>query len=149
VEAKATDLADAARLIERQVAAPGARFAIADEGCPDESSLMGTRDGLLNLALAVVRLVAAADAGRGWEDGGRFAWGDGVKAAMHQLPSAGAVWLVGAYLFRDHAAFMAELGRWAGPEAASLAADPDFREPPRGQAPDAEPSAAADRGRVS
>lgn len=81
--AKASDLTEAARLIAGQVAASTARFAIADEGRPDEAALMGTRDGLLNLALAVVRFVAAADAGKGWEDGGRFAWDDGVKAAMH------------------------------------------------------------------
>jgi hypothetical protein len=106
---------------------------------------MGTRDGLLNLALAVVRFVAAADAGRGWEDDGRYAWDDRVKPAMHQLPSFETIWLVGAYLFRDHAAFMAELGRWAGPEvAASLVADPAFREPPLGGSPGAEPGAAPD-----
>ena len=143
--AKASDLTEAARLIAGQVAAPTARFAVADEGHPDEAALMGTRDGLLNLSLALVRFVAAADAGRGWDDGGRFAWDDGVKAAMHQLPSAGAVWLVGTYLFRDHAAFMVELRRWVTPEvAASLAADPAFHEPPVGSAPEAEPGAAPD-----
>ena len=126
----APDLVEAARLIATQVAAPTARFAVAHEGDPGEASLMGTRDGLLNLALAVVRFVAAADAGHGWEDDGRFAWDDRINAAMHQLPAAGKVWLVGAYLFRDHPAFMAELGRHAGPAVAvSLAADPAFAEP--------------------
>jgi hypothetical protein len=131
VNPKRTDLLDAIRLIERQVAVPGARFAIANEGSADESSLMGTRDGLLNLVLAVLRLTEAADEKQRWDADGRFAWDGGVNLAMHQIPSLHGVWLVGAYLFRDHATFMEELRQWVEPKVAdSLLADPAFVEPP-------------------
>jgi hypothetical protein len=124
-----SDLAEAALLIERQVATPGAKFAVAHEGTPDESSLVGTRDGLLNLALTLVRFAAAADAGEGWENDHSYAWDDDVKRIMHQLPSAGSVWLVGTYLFRDHKTLISELKRWSPEVSASLDADPAFREP--------------------
>lgn len=130
MESKAADISEAIRLIERQIAAPGAKFAIVDEGGLDESSLMATRDGFLNMALAVLRLVALADEGRAREESGRFAWDDGIKAVMHQFPSFRSVWLVGACLFPDHASLMAEIQRTVGPEiAASLAADPAFKDP--------------------
>jgi hypothetical protein len=57
------ELAEAIRLLERQVAIRRACCVIADDGCPDESSLLGTHDGYLNLALALLRFVAEADAG--------------------------------------------------------------------------------------
>lgn len=121
---------DAIRLIERQVAAKGARFAIVDEGFPDESSLVATRDGYLNLVLAVLRLVALADEGLATDESGRFAWDDGIKAVMHQLPSARSVWLVGACLFPDHASLMTDIRTRLGPEFAdSLAADPAYQAP--------------------
>ena len=44
------------RLLETEVGKQ-ARCAIADDGCPIESTLMGTRDGLLNLALTIVQIV--------------------------------------------------------------------------------------------
>jgi hypothetical protein len=132
MEPIASDITEAIRLIGRQVATTGAKFAIVDEGCPDESSLMATRDGFLNMALAVLRLVALADEGRARGDSGPFDWDDEIKAVMHQLPSWRSVWLVGACLFPDHASLIAEIQRMVGPDiAASLTADPAFKDPAR------------------
>jgi hypothetical protein len=128
-------LAEAIRLVEREVAVRNARCVIADEGCPDESSLLGTRDGYLNLALALLEFVAEVDAGgcreveedRAWEVG--CAWDDRIKAALYRLPT-GSGWLVGAYLFRDHAEFMAALSRFVDPQTEyPLLNDPQFRDP--------------------
>ncbi|HYV63702.1 MAG TPA: hypothetical protein VE958_13555, partial [Bryobacteraceae bacterium] len=131
-------LAEAIGLIEREVMVKRARCVIADEGCADESSLLGTRDGLLNLALALLRFVADADAGLSWveSDGcawddrseGR-AWDDRLKSALYMLPTHSA-WLCGAYLFKDHAAFMAALSQLVDPQIGSpLLNNPAFRDP--------------------
>src|SRR3954470_13011753 len=100
-----SELETAISLIERQVMVRRARCVIADEGFPDESSLLGTRDGYLNMALALLKFIADADAGvcRKTEQG--YSWDDRVKAALYQLPTQSA-WLVGAYLFKDHAEYM-------------------------------------------
>lgn len=89
------DLTEAIHLIEKQVAVIKARCVIADEGFPDESSMFGTRDGYLNLALALLRFVATSDAGGysvkeggQWDSGGQ--WDDGVKATLYQLPTRSA-----------------------------------------------------------
>src|SRR4051812_26510665 len=97
-----TRLGNAIQLIEQEVAVKRACCVIADEGFPDESSLLGTRDGYLNLVLALLRFVAEADAGgcRDVVDG--CAWDDRLKEAMYQVPTRSAAWLVGAYLFKDH-----------------------------------------------
>jgi hypothetical protein len=122
-------LLDAMRLIEQEVAVKQARCAIADDGCPDESSLLGTRDGYLNLALRLLRFVAEADAGGCREVVAGCAWDDGLKAALYQLPTRSA-WLVGAYLFRDHAEFMASLSQLVDPQIEyPLLNDPEFRDP--------------------
>ena len=120
---------DAIRLIEKEVAVKRARCVIADEGCPDESSLLGTRDGYLNLALALLRFVADADAGGCNEADEGGVWDDRVKTALYQLPTHSA-WPVGAYLFPDHAAFMASLSRLVDPQIGyPLLNDPQFRDP--------------------
>jgi hypothetical protein len=74
-------LAEAIHLIEQDVLVKRARCVIADEGWPGESSLLGTRDGYLNLALALLRFVTEADAGgcRDAEEG--YAWDDRIKTA--------------------------------------------------------------------
>lgn len=111
-----SDLFEAIRLIERQARTPQARCVIADEGAPDESSLLGTRDGYLNLALMLLRFVADADAGR-CAAGEGYAWDDRVKSALYQLPTSGA-WLVGAYLFDNHDEFITTLAKMVGPRLA-------------------------------
>jgi hypothetical protein len=122
-------LLEAIGLIEQQVAVKRARCVIADEGCPDESSLLGTRDGYLNLALAVLRFVAEADAGGCRDVEAGCVWDDRIKEAMYQLPTHSA-WLVGAYLLRNHAEFMASLSRLVDPQIEHpLLNDPQFRDP--------------------
>jgi hypothetical protein len=126
-----TRLHQAIRLIEQEVAVRRARCVIADEGpgTRDESSLLGTRDGYLNLALALLGFVADAEAGGCRGEGQDYAWDDRVKGAMYQLPTLSA-WLVGAYLFRDHTELMAELSRLVDPQIGHpLLNDPDFRDP--------------------
>ena len=121
-------LIEAIRLIERQARTPQARCVIADEGAPDESSLLGTRDGYLNLALALLRFVADADAER-CATGEGHAWDDRVKSALYQLPTSGT-WLVGAYLFDNHDEFMAEVVKMVGPRLDHpLLHDPQFQNP--------------------
>lgn len=110
------ELAEAIRLLDQQVAIKQARCVIADEGWPGESSLLGTRDGYLNLALALLRFVADSDMGCFWIADQSHAWDDGVKAALYQLPTQSAAWLVGMYLFRSHAEFMADLSRLVNPQ---------------------------------
>lgn len=68
------ELVEVIRLLEREVAVERACCVIADDGCPDESSLLGTRDGYLNLALALLRFVADVDAGK-CRHGGRLCLG--------------------------------------------------------------------------
>ena len=123
------NLAEAIRLIEQQVAVKDARCAIADEGFPPESSLLGTRDGYLNFVLALLKFVAEVDAGncRIQEEG--HAWDDCVKKTLYQLPTSSA-WLVGTYLYKDHATFMAELSKIANPQIEfNLLNDPQFENP--------------------
>ena len=122
-------LEEAIRLIEHQVAVKRACCVIVDEGCPDESSLLGTRDGYLNLALALLRFVADVDAG-GCRDGDAgYAWDDSIKTALYQLPTHSA-WLVGAYLFPNHAEFMESLSQLVDPQIERpLFNDPQFRDP--------------------
>ena len=125
----ATALEGAIDAVARQVESPQARCVIVDEGFPDESTLMGTRDGYLNLALAMLRFVADADAGRCEVAEGGFPWDDRIKAALYQLPTRSA-WLVGAYLFADHGEYMRELSRSVDPQLGHpLLDDPSFAEP--------------------
>jgi hypothetical protein len=122
-------LVEAIRLIEQQVAVKQARCVIADEGCYYESSLLGTRDGYLNLALALLRFVAEVDAGGCRDVAEGYAWDDRIKAALYQLPTHSA-WLVGACLFRNHSEFMASLSQLVDPQIEyPLLNDPQFRDP--------------------
>lgn len=122
-------LQDAIRIIEHKVAFKGARCAIADEGCPDESSLLGTRDGYLNLALALLQFVADAEAGYSHVEEEGHAWDDRLKSVLYQLPTHSA-WLVGAHLFKSHTEFMAALSRLVDPQIGyPLLNDPQFQDP--------------------
>ena len=124
-----TELVEAIRLIDQQVAIQRARCVIADEGFPAESSLLGTRDSYLNLALALLRFVANSDAGRLWVADEVHAWDDGVKATLYNLPIQ-STWLVGTYLFRNHSEFIAALSRFVDPQIEHpLLNDPQFQDP--------------------
>ena len=122
-------LVEAIRLIEQEVFVARACCVIADEGWAGESFLLGTRDGYLNLALALIRFVADSDSGSCSvaEDG--YAFDDRVKEAMYQLPTHSA-WLVGACLYKGHKEFMEGLSRLVNPQIESpLLNDPQFQDP--------------------
>jgi hypothetical protein len=122
-------LVEAIRLLDQEVALKRARCVIADEGYPDESSLLGTRDGYLNLVLALLRFVAEADNGGCQDTEEGCAWDDRLKATLYQLPTHSA-WLVGASLFKSHAEFMAALSRLVDPQIEyPLLNDPQFQDP--------------------
>lgn len=122
-------LVNAIRLIEQEVSVRQARCVIADEGCPDESSLLATRDGYLNLALSLLNFVADADAGGCRDMVADYAWDDRIKATMYQLPTHSAR-LVGARLFRNHAELMASLSEFVDPQIeCPLLNDPQFQDP--------------------
>lgn len=124
-----SSLEEAIHAVARQIGSPRACCVIAHEGTPDESTLMGTRDGYLNLALALLRFVADADVGRCEVGECGYIWDDRIKAALYQLPN-GAAWLVGSCLFGSHAEYMKELSRWVNPQLEHpLLNDPAFAEP--------------------
>ncbi len=124
-----SQLEDAIRIIEQQVAVDRACCMIVDEGFADESSLMGTRDGYLNLALSLLRFVAEADVGGCRNEEDDCAWDDRVTQVMYDLPNWGT-WIVGAYLFRNHLEFMTKLRQWVDPQIGyPLTNDPQFQDP--------------------
>jgi hypothetical protein len=116
-------LTEAIRLIESQVAIRKARCVIADEGFPDESSLLGTRDGYLNMVLALLTFVAESDAaGSDWDEG--------IKDTLYQLPTRNGTFIVGAYLFKSHGDFMASLSSMVDPQIGyPVLTDPGFCDP--------------------
>ena len=106
---------------------------LSDEGII-ESSLMGTKDAYLNLVSAILSFVHACsgDQGPGASvdrlEQERAYWDDTVKKAFRQLP-AHQPFIVGAYLFDDHVAYLHELERRINPllpEGVRLKNDPDF-----------------------
>ena len=122
-------LTEAIRLIDDEIVVKKARCVIADEGNPDESTLLGTRDGYLNLAIAVLRFVAAVDAGGCRDINPAYAWDDRIKAAMYQLPTHAAC-IVGTCLFQNHAEFLAGLRQFVDSQIGlPLLNDPQFHEP--------------------
>jgi hypothetical protein len=102
----------------------------------DESSLMGTKDGYLNLAIALLQMVAACEKQTAepteidrLEDQ-RAYWSDALKQVHHQLPG-NHTYIVGCYLFDDHQAFLAALQKEVDPTldgGAKLRNDPSFKE---------------------
>lgn len=64
------------------------------------------------------------------------AWDDRIKTALYQLPT-NSPWLVGAYLFRSHAEFMASLSQFVQAQIDyPLLNDPQFRDPELPEASD-------------
>ena len=88
---------------------------------------MNTRDGYLNLALALLKFIA--DAGRiKVEDD--YMFDDRIKDFMYQVPTLNAAWLVGTQLYKDHEEFMAGLSQLVKPQLKyHLLNDPSFRNP--------------------
>ena len=65
--------------------------------------------------VSVRYIVADVDAGGCREAEAGHAWDDRLKFALYQLPTHSA-WLVGAYLFRNHAEFMASPSQLVDPQ---------------------------------
>jgi hypothetical protein len=101
-----------------------------------ESSLMGTKDGYLNFALALLQFVADGSQPTEPTEIERLNdepayWSDNFKNALNQLPG-GHAYIVGSYLFDDHQSFLRALEKEVDPtlsNGAELRNDPAFREP--------------------
>jgi hypothetical protein len=107
---------------------------------------MGTRDGLLTLALALVRVVnnydkavasgslreeASANSDEFWLPEEDAYWSGAIKKAFYQLPT-NSPFIVGCYLFRDHERLLDALEKSVQadlPEGVRLRNDPDFIAP--------------------
>jgi len=124
--------------LQRIVEKPKSRCAIlGSDGVLDESSLMGTRDGYLHLAITLLQLVAACD-GQPTEltdierlEEERAYWGDSIKNAIHNLPGT-HLYIIGCFLFDSHQAFLAALEKEVDPtlsDGARLRNDPSFKDP--------------------
>ena len=129
-----THLKQVLDLVAGLVQRPDACCAIVDDTGPDESSILGTRDGYLNLAYRLLEFVYRSDSGEIRAEEG-VTWDDEIKSALYQLPVMDAVWIVGCYLYPDHASLMQHIESLLGNQLESpLSNDPDFHEPPLGAA---------------
>jgi hypothetical protein len=119
-------------VLESEVAVPAACCAIVDEGFPPESSLFGTRDGYLNLAICILRFVSKSDsndASVSGVDAECKAFDDDIKSVMYSLPIRSA-WIVGTHLFDCHTNFVSRLSEYVDPQTEfPLLNDPQFADP--------------------
>jgi hypothetical protein len=115
---------------------PKARCAIDSSDGFFESSLMGTKDGYLNAAIALLQIVAASEAQpdetvvieRIADE--HAVWSDNLHKAFHELPG-NHPFIVGCYLFDNYESYLASLERAVNPslaDGAMLRNDPEFRE---------------------
>ena len=135
-----TAIPEILRLLKQTVTNSGSRCAIAGAGTADESSLMGTRDGLLNFATEILSFVAESDAHLTFDGSTtnyvveelpeqQAVWSDGLKRALYQLPGSHP-YLVGCYLFNNPRALLTALEEAVMadlPEGVALANDPEFK----------------------
>ena len=130
-------LVDIIEALQEIVQKPRACCAILSSDCLDESSLMGTQQGYLNLAIALLQIVDACggqstqllETNRLHEK--HACWSDNLKKALHQLPGSHP-FIVGCYVFDDHKSFVAALEEVVNPsllDNAKLRNDPAFKEP--------------------
>ena len=118
----------AMELISDSIRHPEACCALVDEGYPDETSIMGTRDGYLNLAYRLLEFVHEAESGNTEIEEG-VPWHDGIKQALFQLPDC-STWIVGCYLHPDHTSLLRHIEFILGDRLHHpLSNDPDFRDP--------------------
>ena len=101
---------------------------------------MGTRDGLLNFAIEILRFVAESDAHLTFDGSTtdhvveelpeqQAVWSDGLKRALYQLPGSHP-YLVGCYLFNNPRALLTAFEEAVIadlPEGVALANDPEFK----------------------
>lgn len=127
-----TQLDAAIELLALEVVASAAKCVIVDEGFPSESSLFGTRDGYINLAISLLRFVSKADVDDpsvSGIDAGCKAFGDDIKRVMYQLPTDSA-WIVGLHMFDSHRALVSGLSRIVDSQITHpLLNDPQFTDP--------------------
>jgi hypothetical protein len=122
---------EAIEKLEQEVKNSSARCVLpSDGGCVGESSLFGTRDAFIRLAIALLETVRDRDNGIGERDSdtGAF-WDDRIKDCLLQLPNQDAS-IVGSYLFRTHREMMEALAKfteWDGSTIHSIQNDPDFK----------------------
>ena len=118
---------EALRLVELEIKKHTAVCVICNEGFPDESTLLGTRDGYLNMIRSLLILVAEFDKSRRDD-----CWDDRIKNNMLQLPRSDDTWLVGTGIVNDHAALLVKVKALCGNDPDVIQAlehDPAFNAP--------------------
>lgn len=101
---------------------------VSDGGRNDESSLLATRDGYLNLAAQILEFVHAVDEGNAEESDG-IPWSDNVRTALFDIPEYGECRVVGAYLHPTNESLLKAMNSFlAGVlrKGYRLEDDPDF-----------------------
>ena len=128
----ATQIDSVISVLESEVAVPAARCAIVDEGFPPESSLFGTRDGYINLAICILRFVSRSDSNDASVSGVEAdckAFDNDIKRVMYDLPTNSAS-IVGTHMFNCHSTFMSRLSEYVSPKTEfPLLNDPQFADP--------------------
>jgi hypothetical protein len=128
-------------LLTGEIELPDSRIAIvSDRGFSAESSMLGTRDGFLHMALEIISFVARSD--KAWQDGtvnneehDEFEdlsfWADTVRRALYEFPSIAECTVVGAYLVKDHEALLDLMRKFLPDEVHGWEADTQFKLPKR------------------
>jgi hypothetical protein len=136
-EERMNTLPEIIQALQKLIQKPRACCAILSSDCLDESSLMGTKQGYLNLALALLQIVNTSE---GQSDppleterlsAKNALWSDNLKKSLHQLPG-NHPFIVGCYLFDNHRSFLAALEEVVNPslpQGVKLSNDPAFKEP--------------------
>ena len=123
-------IAKAIQIIEEEVVNSKSRCVISSsEGNVSESSILGTRDGYINLALSILLFIQAYDDKIiEYDPELKAFWDDKIKQTFLQLPNNDP-WIVGTYIFDNLNEMMnalEELTKWDGTTAQSFKNDPDF-----------------------
>lgn len=130
-------LPDIIQALQAIVEKPRSRCTILSNDGLFESSLMGTRDGYLNLAIVFLQMVAACNRQPAGQteverlEDDRAYWSDAIKLVTNELQGSHA-YIVGCYLFDNHQALLAALEKEVDPTLdgdAKLKNDPSFKEP--------------------
>ena len=123
-------LSDAIQIVKEQRARDKARCVIVNESHEGESVMMGTGDGYLNLAIALLTLVDEVDRGQHIDADERCAVHDNIKGALYNAPILQCTWIVSTYVFESHASFIDKLDWFIDQQHDWRFCDhPDFHEP--------------------
>lgn len=132
-----SNLLDIIEAIQKKVEQKSAYCLILSSDDVSESSLLGIKDGYLNLAVALLQLVAASENDmiklqnleRLSEEGAY--WDDSIKQKIKHLPGSN-LYIVGSYLFDNHEKlikFAEEILIPITGEENKLSNDPSFQNP--------------------